>query len=341
MIKVLLTGGAGYIGSHIALALAEKGFEPVLVDNYSNSLPWISDRISQLAGKKIPSYEADCRDVIAMKEIVKNEGKIDAIVHLAAFKAVGESVQNPLKYYRNNINGTAAILQLMSDCSIHRLVFSSSCTVYGSTTKTEVFESDAWSEANNPYGYSKQVCERMMSDLSVVQSGWKQVSLRYFNPIGAHPSGMLGELPIGIPNNLVPYITQTAAGIRERLTIFGDDYSTHDGTCVRDYIHVMDVASAHVMALEYVLKENAPPIDQFNIGTGSGLSVKELVGNFEKVTGVLLPKIIGPRRLGDADAIYANVAKASKKIGWHAEFSIMDALYHAWLWQQHLSSNSK
>jgi UDP-glucose 4-epimerase len=226
----------------------------------------------------------------------------------------------------------------METTDIRHLVFSSSCTVYGSCQAQEVFEQTPWARAFSPYGYSKQVCERMMEDFALVKNECKLVSLRYFNPIGAHPSGMLGELPIGAPNNVVPYITQTAAGIRERLTIFGDDYDTPDGTCIRDYIHVMDVARAHVKALEYILRERAPAIDQFNIGTGDGVSVKELVHFFESTTGVKVTHVIGPRRAGDADAIYANVGKAKRILEWKSQYSVQEALGHSWLWQQNLKT---
>ncbi len=338
MSKILLTGGAGYIGSHIAVVLADHGFEAVIADNYSNSSRWIPERIARLSGKKITAYDVDCRDLSSLQEIVKKEGQISGVIHLAAVKAVGESVSNPLKYYDNNIGCMTSALQLMETTGIRHLVFSSSCTVYGSCQTEEVFEQTPWARAYSPYGYSKQVCERMMEDLALVKNNWKQVSLRYFNPIGAHPSGILGELPIGPPNNIVPYITQTAAGIRERLTIFGDDYDTPDGTCVRDYIHVMDVAEAHVKALKYILQEHAPAIDQFNIGTGEGVSVKKLVHFFETSTGVKVPQIAGPRRPGDADAIYANVSKAKRILGWKSHYSVQEALSHAWQWEQNLKT---
>jgi len=334
MKKILLTGGAGYIGSHIAVALVDGGFEPVIVDNFSNSEPSVIEAIESVTGRSISFYKADCRSLDALRDIVNKEGEISGVIHLAAFKAVGESVEKPLDYYDNNVGSLVSVLRIMQEKAISNLVFSSSCTVYGSPEKQPVTEKTPWAEAFSPYGYTKQICERMIRDVQVSHPESNQVSLRYFNPIGAHPSGKIGELAIGKPNNLVPYITQVAAGIREKLVVFGKDYNTLDGTCVRDYIHVVDLAEAHVKALNYMINSSTSQLSVFNIGTGHGVSVKEVIDTFQKVNGVNINVEYGPRRPGDVEAIYADSQKAVDEMGWEARFTIEDALKHAWKWQK-------
>ena len=334
MKKILLTGGAGYIGSHIAVALVEGGFEPVIVDNFSNSDPSVIKAIESVTGRPISFYNTDCRSLDSLRKIVNTEGEISGVIHLAAFKAVGESVEKPLDYYENNVGSLASVLRLMQEKSIKNLVFSSSCTVYGSPEKQPVTEKTPWAEAYSPYGYTKQICERMIQDVQASHPESNQVSLRYFNPIGAHPSGKIGELAIGKPNNLVPYITQVAAGIRDKLVVFGNDYNTLDGTCVRDYIHVVDLAEAHVKALGYMMSSSTSQLSVFNIGTGHGVSVKEVIDTFQEVNGVNINVEYGKRRPGDVEAIYADSHKAAEEMGWEARFTIKDALKHAWKWQQ-------
>lgn len=336
MKKILLTGGAGYIGSHIAISLVENGYEPILLDNFSNSEKHILDQINSLAGKPVKVYSADCSDPITFDKIVKEEGKIDGIIHLAAFKAVGESVQKPLKYYNNNLSAMWAVLDAMTRHGIENLVFSSSCTVYGEPDTEVVTEQTEKKPAFSPYGYTKQVCERMMEDLNNTDSKISQISLRYFNPIGAHPSAKIGELPIGTPNNLVPFITQVAAGWREKITVFGSDYETTDGTCIRDYIHVVDLAQAHVLALGKILDSEGSSLETFNIGTGQGTSVKEIIDIFQDVNDKPINVEYGDRRAGDVPSIFANSDKAKTELGWEAKFGIEDCLKHAWEWQKTL-----
>jgi len=336
MKKILLTGGAGFIGSHIAVALREAGYEPVMIDNYSNSESSIKDRLSSLTGRSETILEIDCRDLPSMKKSLLPYGKIDGIIHLAAFKAVGESVANPLKYYSNNLGAMTAILELAMDLKVKNFVFSSSCTVYGVPDQVEVFEDTPFGKAYSPYGFTKQVCERMMSDVSDKNPDCDFVSLRYFNPIGAHPSGAIGELPLGKPNNLVPFLTQTAAGQHDKVTVFGTDYDTPDGTCIRDYIHVYDLAMAHVAALDFGFEKKDRAYDVFNIGTGKGHSVLEIIHTFKEVNGVDFRVEMGKRRPGDVDAIYANTEKAIKHLDWAPRYTMADALRHAWKWQKNL-----
>lgn len=336
MKKILLTGGAGYIGSHIAVSLVDSGFEPIVVDDFSNSYPSVIPAIESIVQKSIKFYEADCGDVNSLRNIIEKEDGIDGIIHLAAFKAVGESVEFPLKYYKNNLGSMMAALEIIKELQVPNFVFSSSCTVYGHPENQPVTENTPWQPAFSPYGYTKQVCERMMSDFQKANREVKQVSLRYFNPIGAHPSGKIGELPIGTPNNLVPFITQVAAGIRDKLTIFGNDYNTPDGTCIRDYIHVCDLADAHVKALSFLMQQSQNNLWVFNVGTGKGVSVKELLDEFEKVNKLSVNYVYGNRREGDVEAIYANSDLANREMGWKAKYEIDEALQHAWNWQQNL-----
>lgn len=335
--KILLTGGAGYIGSHIAVSLVEAGYEPIILDNFSNSDPKILDAINALVGKTVSHYRADCSLPETFDHIVSQEGKIEGIIHLAAYKAVGESVQNPLKYYQNNLTSMWAMLDALVRHKIPNLVFSSSCTVYGTPDTEVVNESSPIYSAFSPYGYTKQACERMMEDLHKTNADVKLISLRYFNPIGAHPSGKIGELPIGTPNNLVPFITQVAAGWREKIVVFGEDYDTKDGTCVRDYIHVVDLAKAHVQALDKILDAEGSSLEAFNIGTGQGTSVKEIIDIFQDVNDMKINATYGDRRPGDVPSIYANADKSKRELNWEAKYNIQDCLKHAWNWQKTLT----
>ncbi len=330
--NILVTGGAGFIGSHTVVELVANGFNPIIIDDFRNSERFIINRIEEITGKKCKSYDVDCLDISAMEKIFAIE-KPEGVIHFAAYKAVGESVQKPVEYYDNNIGTLTNLLKLMPKYNTKHIVFSSSCTVYGEPDVIAVDESFPTQHAASPYGYTKQVCERLLMDLANTNTEIKSILLRYFNPIGAHPSSLIGELPIGVPNCLVPYVTQTAAGIREVLTVNGQDYNTPDGTCIRDYIHVVDLADAHVKALEY-LNGMQESIDIFNVGTGKGTSVTEVVNLFEKATGVKVNHKYGPRRPGDVEAIYANNKKIVSKLGWEPKYTVEDALLHSWKWQE-------
>jgi len=336
MNNILLTGGAGFIGSHIAVSLRQSGYRPIIIDNLTNSLASAVDGISRITGENEKLYQVDCRDENALLKIIEEEGGISGVIHLAAFKAVGESVEHPNMYYANNVGAMNSVLRIVKELSVKHFVFSSSCTVYGSPQKAEVTESTPIGVAFSPYGYTKQIGERMIEDLVKTGLKTKFVSLRYFNPIGAHPSAHIGELPLGKPNNLVPFICQTAAGLREELTLFGNDYNTPDGTCLRDYIHVSDIANAHVRALAYMSIPKTPNHEIFNIGTGKGNSVKELIETFKRVNNVDFNVKIGPRRKGDVDAIFANSQKGQSVLGWQPQYTLADALKHAWKWQKNL-----
>lgn len=331
MKKILVTGGAGYIGSHTVVELIEAGFDPIIVDNYSNSNPTVIENLEKLCQQKISNYNIDCTDEQALSEVFSKH-TIFGVIHFAAYKAVGESVEQPLKYYENNIGSLVSLLKVMERFKVDNLVFSSSCTVYGQPDSLPVSENAAIVQANSPYGYTKQVCENILIDCIHANKSFSAVLLRYFNPIGAHSSALIGELPIGIPNNLVPFITQTGAGWRESLTVFGDDYNTPDGTCIRDYIHVVDLAKAHVKAIEWMEKSDEK-IGVFNIGTGTGISVLEAIHAFEKKSNTKLNYKIGPRRPGDVEQIWASSQKAEDTLHWKAQYSIEDAMEHAWKWQ--------
>ncbi len=333
MKNILVTGGLGFIGSHTTVALAEQGFIPIVVDNLSNSELFIKDRIEQILNQAITFYQADCNDYAAMEKIFK-EHTIEGVIHFAAYKAVGESVAEPLKYYENNLFSLINLLKIMQQFSVQKLVFSSSCTVYGQTEKLPVDESNAILPAFSPYGNTKQIGEEILQDVVKSQVDLQVISLRYFNPIGAHPSALIGELPRGVPNNLVPYITQTAIGKRPFLNVFGKDYPTPDGTCIRDFIHVCDLAEAHVKALQFLQNQKGSFIDFINVGTGKGNSVLEVIQTFEQVSGKALPYQFAPRRSGDVTAIYADARKAEKILGWKAQRSLADALADAWRWEQ-------
>ncbi len=335
MKKILVTGGAGYIGSHTVVELISAGFTPVIVDNFSNSEPWILERIVEISGVSPSFYEGDCTDAVFMDSVFKTEGDIDAVIHFAAYKAVGDSVLNPLRYYKNNLNATIVLLESMATAAVKKLVFSSSATAYGEPSETQFSESEELKKVASPYAGTKVMCEDIIE--SVTKTGvLHAVSLRYFNPIGAHPSGLLGELPKGVPNNLVPYITQSIAGIRGPITIFGNDYPTSDGTCVRDYIHVVDLALAHVASLQYLNKKTSKPYDFFNVGAGSGVSVLELLQTFEKVINGKIEYVIGERRDGDLAAYYADVKKIFEHMRWQTTYTLEDALTHSWNWQKNL-----
>ncbi len=334
--KVLVTGGAGFIGSHTVVALFEAGFEPVIVDDFSNSEPRIIDGISKIIGKKPTVYHENCHSEVVLKQIFQQE-KIEGVIHFAAFKAVGESMQKPLDYYDNNLGSLIVLLKCMLECGVKNLIFSSSCTVYGEPDALPVTEETPVKPANSVYGNTKQIGEEILNDTvhSLENQSLKVLSLRYFNPVGAHPSAHIGELPRGVPNNLVPFMTQAAAGIRGALTVFGDDYPTSDGTCIRDYIHVMDLAEAHVAGFRYLMTQADHAIyDVINVGTGSGVSVLELLQSFECVNGLPVPYRIGARREGDVVAVYADATKAEKILGWKATRSIEDGLRDAWNWQE-------
>lgn len=336
--KILVTGGLGFIGSHTVVELQNEGFEVVAIDNLSNSSIEVLDGIQKITGKKPIFENIDLRDKSAVQNFFKKHNDLSGVIHFAASKAVGESVENPLLYYENNINSLVYLLQELTNLPQANFIFSSSCTVYGQAEKMPITEDASVQPANSPYGNTKQIGEEIINDVAKV-SKIKAVLLRYFNPIGAHSSAEIGELPIGIPQNLVPYITQTGIGIREELSVNGNDYPTPDGTCIRDYIHVVDLAKAHVVALQRLLSnQNLEKVETFNLGTGKGSSVLEVINAFEKVSGQKLPyKIVG-RREGDVISAYANTDKANTVLGWKALASLEDALASAWKWEQKIRS---
>lgn len=334
MKKVIVTGGAGFIGSHTAVQLLEAGYQPVVVDNFCNSDRGIIDRLTQITGRALPVHEIDCADRAAFEAVIAREGPIEGVIHFAAFKAVGQSVREPLPYFRNNIGSLVSVLESIIEAGIQTFVFSSSCTVYGQPDELPVTEQSPVKAAESPYGRTKQMCEDVIKDVVASGANIRAVTLRYFNPVGAHPSGLIGELPIGKPENLVPFITQAAAGIRDRLTVFGNDYPTPDGTCVRDYIHVVDLAAAHVRALSWVQTQPRECFNEiFNVGTGKGTSVLEAIAAFEQASGTRLEHRIGPRRPGDVIETYADATKAEQTLGWKAQLNIVDAMRDAWRWQ--------
>ena len=337
--KILVTGGAGYIGSHTVVELFHAGYQPVIVDNFSNAEKSVLDGLKAITGQTVTLFEGDCRNERFLKKVFQKERNITGVIHFAAFKAVGESVQKPLEYYGNNVESLITLLKTMQIFRISHLVFSSSCTVYGQPDRLPVTEESPRKTATSPYGNTKQICEEIIEDLVRSQAPLKVVALRYFNPIGAHPSAHIGELPFGIPNNLVPFIMQTAAGIREKLTVFGNDYGTPDGTCIRDYIHVVDLAKAHVQSLSYLDRiEKKSCCDIFNVGTGQGNSVMDVIKTFEQIRQVPLKYTTGPRRIGDVEQVYANADKAKKLLNWNTELSLETALIDAWRWQKELNT---
>ena len=329
---VLLTGGTGFIGSHTAVEMLKLGNEVILVDDLSNSEISVVDRIKKITGKKVKFYETDVSDKKALEKIF-DENNIEGVIHFAGFKSVGESVKKPLMYYKNNLDSTLSILEVMKEYKCKKMIFSSSATVYGSkNTVPFTEEMETGRGISNPYGWTKYMIEQILSDFAFADKSMSIVLLRYFNPIGAHESGLIGEKPDGIPGNLMPFITQTAAGIRDRLTIFGDDYPTRDGSCERDFIHVVDLAKGHVAAWEYALEHTGTEV--FNLGTGNGYTVFELLNTFQKVNGIEVPSVIGPRREGDIARVYADVKKAESVLGWKTEKTIEDMCRDSWRWEQ-------
>ena len=335
---ILVTGGTGFIGSHTTVELIEAGYDVVIVDNLSNSRLDVLDGIEKITGVRPAFHQVDCCNLDDLNNVFARHPDICGIIHFAASKAVGESVEKPLLYYRNNINSLVNLLQLMPQYDVKGIIFSSSCTVYGqpSPENLPVTEEAPIQKALSPYGNTKQINEEIIQDYIHSGANIKSVILRYFNPIGAHPSALIGELPLGVPMNLIPFVTQTAIGIRKELKIFGNDYNTPDGTCIRDYIYVVDLAKAHVAAMRRVLEEDTEALEIFNIGTGRGLSTLEVVEGFEKATGVKVNWSYAPRREGDIEKVWGNVDKANKVLGWKADTPIEDVLASAWKWQEQL-----
>ena len=332
--KILVTGGTGYIGSHTTVELQQAGYEVVIIDNLSNSNIQVLDGIEAITGIRPVFVQGDCTDMATLRKLFEENPGIKGIINFAASKAVGESVHKPLLYYRNNLNTLMNLLECMPEYGVEGIVFSSSCTVYGEPDQNPIDESAPIKPATSPYGNTKQISEEIICDYIKSGAPIKSILLRYFNPIGAHPSALIGELPLGVPQNLVPYLTQAAAGVRAELTVFGDDYNTPDGSCIRDYIDVVDLAKAHVIAMKRMLDKNdTDKVEIFNLGTGCGVSVLELIGAFEKSTGVKVPHKIGARREGDIEKIWADPKKANEVLGWKAEIPVEETMRKAWKWQ--------
>ena len=329
--NILVTGGAGYIGSHTLIELYNAGHTAVVVDNLSNSSKESLKRVARIIGTEIPFYQVDIRDKAGLEQVMEKH-QCDACIHFAGLKAVGESVSKPLEYYENNINGTLVLVDVLRRYNCKNIIFSSSATVYGTPAIIPITEDCPKGECTNPYGWTKSMLEQVLTDMQKADNSWNVVLLRYFNPIGAHKSGLIGENPNGIPNNLMPYITQVAVGKRDELGVFGNDYDTHDGTGVRDYIHVVDLARGHVKALQAI--QNGCGLDLYNLGTGQGYSVLDVVNAFEKVNGVKVPYKIQPRRPGDIATCYSNPDKAYRELGWKAEFGIEEMCRDSWNWQK-------
>ena len=336
--KILVTGGLGFIGSHTVVELQNEGYEVVIIDDLSNSSVNVLDGITAITGKKPIFEKLDLKEKDKVESFFKKHKDIVGVIHFAASKAVGESVVKPLLYYENNINTLVYVLKSVLNLEQCNFIFSSSCTVYGQADELPILESAPVKKAESPYGNTKQIGEEIITDVCKVHKNLNAISLRYFNPIGAHESAKIGELPLGVPQNLVPFITQTAAGLREQLSVFGDDYPTPDGTCIRDYIHVVDLAKAHVIALQRLLNnKNKDNYEVFNIGTGKGSSVMEVIKSFEKVSGQKLNYKIAPRRAGDVIQAYADTSKSNKELGWKAKLTLDDAMLSAWKWQTSLN----
>lgn len=331
MKKILLAGGAGYIGSHTAVELLESGYDVIIADNYSNSCPESIKRVERITNKSVKTYEVDIKDAAKLEQVFK-ENQIDAVIHFAGLKAVGESVQKPILYYRNNIDTTLALLECMEKYNVNNIIFSSSATVYGEENPVPYTEEMKRGTCTNPYGWTKVMMEQILEDAAKANDKLSVVLLRYFNPIGAHESGIIGEDPQGIPNNLMPYVAQVAVGRHEKLTIFGNDYNTPDGTCRRDYIHVTDLAKGHVKAIEYVLEHDG--VEVFNLGTGTPYSVTEIVSTFENVNDIKINHVYGARRAGDLPESYANADKALRVLGWKTEKDLADMCKDTWNWQK-------
>lgn len=336
--KILLSGGAGYIGSHTAVELLNIGHELIIVDDYSNSCPVVINRIEKITGKKVNFYKIDVKDKAAMSKVF-TKNKIDCVIHFAGLKAVGESVHQPILYYRNNIDTTLTLLECMQEAEVKQIVFSSSATVYGEEKTMPCLETMNRGNCTNPYGWTKYMIEQILEDVAVAYPEMSVVLLRYFNPVGAHESGLIGEDPKGIPNNLMPYVSQVAVGKRKKLTVFGGNYNTPDGTCRRDFIHVMDLAEAHVKAVEYAAVHKG--VETFNLGTGMPYSVLDIIKTFEKVNNVKINYEIGARRAGDLPECWANADKAAKLLGWQAKRNLEDMCRDAWNWQRKNSNGSK
>jgi UDP-glucose 4-epimerase len=337
MKQILVTGGTGYIGSHTTVELQNAGYEVVIVDNFSNSSIDVLDGIEKITGIRPAFEQFDLIDQEKVEAFFEKYPRIEAIIHFAAFKAVGESVANPIKYYRNNLASLVNILDAMGKYNVPGMVFSSSCTVYGQPETLPVTENAPIVKANSPYGNTKQISEEIIQDMLVACPKLKTIALRYFNPVGAHPTALIGELPLGVPQNLVPFITQTAAGLRQQLSVFGSDYNTPDGTAIRDYIHVVDLAKAHVVAVKRLVEsKNKKPFEIFNLGTGNGLSVLNIVNTFEKVSGQKLNYVLVDRRPGDVEKVYADTTFANEELGWKAESSLEDILTSAWKWEKRI-----
>ena len=334
MKKILVTGGLGYIGSHTVVELQNEGYDVVVIDNLNNSSDQVQSRIESITGKPFELLVGDVNDTVALQSLF-NKHSFDGVIHFAAYKAVGESVENPIMYYQNNVSGLISVLEAMNTFKVSNLIFSSSCTVYGAATDLPVTENTLIQKAESPYGTTKILGEDIIQDFAK-HKAFKSILLRYFNPVGAHPSAQIGELPLGVPSNLIPFVTQTAAGIRAQLTVYGDDYATLDGTCIRDYIHVVDLAKAHVKALKYS-DEMTKSVDVFNVGTGNGTTVLEVIRAFENINGIKLNYKIGPRRPGDVEQIWADTSKVTEALGWKPQYGIEDMMKHAWAWQQGLT----
>lgn len=333
--KILVTGGTGYIGSHTTVELIEEGFDAVIIDNLSNSEAEVADRIQKITGVKPLLEVFDLCDRDKLDQFIRKHRDISAIIHFAAYKAVGESVIKPLEYYRNNLLSLINLLEVMKQYGIPGLVFSSSCTVYGQPEKLPVNEDAPLQPAASPYGNTKQVGESIIRDTTICDKNIKAISLRYFNPIGAHPSALIGELPRGVPENLVPYLTQTGYGIRDELKVFGNDYDTPDGSCVRDYLHVVDLAKAHVVAIKRLIEgKNKKNYEVFNLGTGKGVSVLEAISSFERVSGIKLKYRIAGRRAGDIEKIWADPSFANKELGWKTLSTLDESMKTAWDWEK-------
>lgn len=331
MSLILLAGGAGYIGSHTAVELLNAGYDVVIADNFSNSCPEAVARVEKITGKSVKLYELDIKDGEKLSKVFE-ENKVDAVIHFAGLKAVGESVAKPIMYYRNNIDTTLTLLECMSKFGVKNIIFSSSATVYGEENPVPYFETMKRGACTNPYGWTKSMMEQILEDAAKADPELSVILLRYFNPIGAHESGLIGEDPQGIPNNLMPYVSQVAVGKRECLTIFGNDYPTPDGTCTRDYIHVVDLAIGHVKAIDYIIKNKC--VEIFNLGTGTPYSVTEIVNTFESVNGIKVNHVYGPRRAGDLAECYANADKALNVLGWKTERTLEDMCRDSWNWQK-------
>jgi len=338
MAKILVTGGLGFIGSHTVVELVNAGYEPVIVDDLSNSQLAILDQLTKIIGYKPAFHQVDLSLEADVQQLVLAEPGIEGIIHFAAFKAVGESVREPLKYYRNNFYSLINLLGAYQAKPVS-FVFSSSCTVYGQPDKLPVDEAAPVKAAQSPYGNTKQIAEEILQDVVAAGSKFKVIALRYFNPVGAHETALIGELPIGVPQNLVPFITQSAIGKRGKITVYGDDYNTPDGSCIRDYIHVVDLAKAHVAALKLMSKNDFEGYDVFNLGTGTGTSVLEIIHAFERSTGVKLEYAIGPRRGGDVEQVWGDVTKSTQKLNWKTELGIDAMMASAWEWEKYIAEN--